>query len=106
MIKGAKMSSKDRKKISYILVEPKTHATMKTLAALQEVSLQGLAAQWLDEVEPVMDEMVQAIIAIKSGKDANKVLQNLMGKGLQMAGDQLTDDNEEDEDVTDNGQSD
>ncbi len=49
--------------------------------------------------------MVKAIEDIKSGKDMNNVLTNLMGEGLRMAGEQLI-DKKEDKDATDNRQSD
>jgi|TARA_R110000765_G_scaffold312326_1_gene405411 uncharacterized membrane protein YfbV (UPF0208 family) len=97
------MSSQDRKKIANIYVNPQTHATLKALAAHQETSLQGTAAEWLEEVQPMMQQMVEAFDAIKSGKNAQNVMQNFMADGLKMAGEKLK--IEEENNVTDNGQS-
>ena len=97
------MTSQDRKKIANIYVSPETHATLKALAAHQEGTLQGTAAHWLEEIQPVMQEMVEAIDAIKSGKNTQNVLQNFMAKSLHTVADKLA---EEEEDVTDNGTGD
>lgn len=98
------MSSQDRKKIANIYINPETHATLKALAAHQETTLQGTAAHWLEEIQPVMQEMVQAFDDIKSGKNTQNVLQNFMAKSLHLAADSLS--TEEEEDATDNRQSD
>lgn len=97
-------SSTDRKKIANIYIDPIAHDTIKRLAAHQGTSMQTVIANWLDETQPAMHEMVKALDAIKSGKDMNQVLQNLLAKGLQIASDNLT--IEEEEDATDNRQSD
>ena len=68
--------------------------------------MQTVIANWLDETQPAMNEMVKALDDIKNGKDMNLVLRNLMAKGLQIAGDNLSTDNEEQQDATDNGKSD
>ena len=93
------MTSQDRKKIANIYLNPETHATLKALAAHQETTLQGTAAHWLEELQPVMQEMVQAFDDIKSGKNTQNVLQNFMAKSLHMAADSLT--TEEETDATD-----
>lgn len=98
------MTSQDRKKIANIYVNPETHATLKALAAHQETSLQGTAAHWLEELQPVMQEMVIAFDEIKSGKNTQNVLNNFMAKSLHMAADSLT--TEEQDNVTDNRQGD
>lgn len=98
------MSSQDRKKIANIYLNAETHATLKALAAHQETSLQGTAAHWLEELQPVMQEMVVAFDDIKSGKNTQNVLNNFMAKSLHMAADSLT--TEDKADATDNGTSD
>ena len=98
------MTSQDRKKIANIYVNPETHATLKALAAHQETTLQGTAAHWLEEIQPMMQQMVQAFDDIKNGKNAQNVLQNLMADGLKRAGENLK--VEDKEDVTDNRPSD
>ena len=98
-------NSTDRKKVANIYLDPLTHETIKKLASHQTTSMQTVIATWLDETQPVMAEMVKAIEDIKSGKDMNNVLTNLMGEGLRMAGEQLI-DKKENEDVADNGTGD
>ena len=100
------MSNAGKKKISNIYVSPLVHETVKSLAALQGVSMQVFIADWLEETQPIIEEMLLALIAIKRGDNANQVFKNLIGKGLKMAGDELIKDNEETDDVTNNGKSD
>ena len=95
------MTSQERKKVANIYLNKETHATLKALAAHQEMSIQAVAAYWLEEIQPNMNEMVIAFDKIKSGKDMNMVLQNLMARGLQMAGDELMTNDEEQTDATD-----
>lgn len=100
------MSNAGKKKISNIYVSPLVHETVKSLAALQGVSMQVFIADWLEETQPIIEEMLLALIAIKRGDNANQVFKNLIGKGLRMAGDELIKDNEETDDATNNGKSD
>lgn len=93
-----------RHKIANIYLNEETHATLKALAAHQESTIQGTAAHWLEEIQPIMQDMVQAFDDIKNSKNAQNVLQNLMASGLQKAADQLK--IEDEEDVTDNGSGD
>lgn len=95
------MTSQERKKIANIYLNEETHATLKALAAHQETTIQGTAAHWLEEIQPIMQEMVQAFDAIKSGQNTQNVLQNFMAKSLHMVADSLT--TEENTDATDNG---
>ena len=91
-----------RQKIANIYLNEETHATLKALAAHQETTIQGTAAHWLEEIQPIMQEMVEAFDAIKSGQNTQNVLQNFIAKSLHMAADSLT--TEEQEDATDNRQ--
>ena len=98
------MTSQDRKKIANIYINPETHQTFKKLAAHQGSTIQASVANFLEENQLAVQEMVQALDDIKNGKDMSMVLQNLLAKGLQMAGDNLT--IKEQQDATDNGKSD
>lgn len=96
-------NSTDRKKVANIYLDAKTHETIKQLASYQSTSMQTVIASWLDDTQPVMQEMVKAFEDIKKGKNTDMVLRNLMSKGLRIASDELiTEDNE---DATDNGQN-
>ena len=100
------MSSQERKKIANLYLNEETHATLKALAAHQDMTIQAVAVYWLEEIQPNMQEMVLAFEKIKAGKNMNVVLQNLMAKGLQMAGNDLMTDDEEQTDATDKRQGD
>jgi hypothetical protein len=76
-------------KISNLYLNKETHATIKALAAHQETTIQVTAAHWLEEIQPVMQEMVEAFDKIKSGQNTQKVLHNFMAKTLHMAADSL-----------------
>lgn len=93
-----------RHKVANIYLNEETHATLKALAAHQETTIQGTAAHWLEEIQPIMQDMVQAFDDIKNGKNAHNVLQNLMASGLQKAADELK--IEDEEDVTDKREGD
>lgn len=83
-------------KISNLYLNKETHATIKALAAHQETTIQVTAAHWLEEIQPVMQEMVEAFDKIKSGENTQKVLHNFIAKTLHMAADSLeTDDSTE-----------
>jgi predicted transcriptional regulator len=100
------MTSQDRKKIANIYINPETHQTFKKLAAHQGSTIQASVANFLEENQRAVQEMVQALDDIKSGKDMGMVLQNLLAKGLQMTGENLMINDEGNENATDNRQSD
>lgn len=79
-------------KISNLYLNKETHVTLKALAAHQESTIQATAAHWLEEIQPVMQEMVEAFDKIKSGENTHKVLHNFMAKTLHMAADSLETD--------------
>lgn len=79
-------------KISNLYLNKETHATLKALAVHQETTIQATAAHWLEEIQPVMQEMVEAFDKIKSGQNTQKVLHNFMAKTLHMAADSLDTD--------------
>ena len=99
------MATQKRNKIQNIYLNDETHQTFKKLAAHQVSTIQAAAANFLEENQPAVQEMVQALDDIKNGKDMSMVLQNLLAKGLQMVGDNLKIE-EEQQDATDNGKSD
>ena len=78
-----------RNKVQNLYLNDKTHSTLKALAAHQESTIQATAAHWLEEIQPIMQEMVQAFDDIKGGENTQKVLQNFIAKSLHMAADSL-----------------
>ena len=89
------MTNDDRKKVSNLYMNPETHATLKALAAHKGMSMQATAAELLEEMQPVMQEMVQALDDIKKGKNTQKVLGNYLAKSLHIAASALEKDNDE-----------
>ena len=90
------MSYQDKKKIANIYLNPETHATLKALSVHQETTIQATAAHWLEEIQPVMQEMVEAFDKIKGGQNTQEVLHSFVAKTLHMAAESLEkDDNAE-----------
>lgn len=101
---GATMANPtQRNKIPGVHLNDETHAAMKKWAQYQGTTMPKLAQAILEEMHPVLEQMIEAYEDILAGKDKNKALNKLLAKGLALAAEQLT---EGDEDVTDNGQSD
>ena len=100
------MATQKRNKIQNIYLNNETHQTFKRLAAHQGSTIQAAAANFLEENQPAVQQMVEALDDIKNGKDMNLVLRNLVASGLQTLGGNLMIDNEEQQDATDNWKSD
>ena len=82
--KGATMTnSTDRKKIANIYIDANTHDTIKRLASHQGNSMQTVIANWLDETQPAMNEMVKALDDIKNGKALDLFQQIRVGGYVQ-----------------------
>lgn len=96
------MSSQKRNKIPAVYLNDGTHQAMKKWAAYQGLTMPQLAQHLLEEMQPVLEEMIKSYEDILSGQNALDVLQNLMASGLTIAGDKLKVDvkNQELTDVT------
>lgn len=79
-------------KISNIYLSKETHATIKALAAHQESTIQATTAIWLEETQPILQDMVNALEDIKKGKDAMQTYSNFLAKSLHKAADSLETD--------------
>lgn len=80
-------------KISNIYINQQTHATLKALAAHQETTMQALAADWLEETQPILKNMADALDDIKNGEEAQRTYNNYIAKGLRMAADSVQEEN-------------
>ena len=78
-----------RNKIQNVYLNEETHATLKALAKHKEMTIQKTAAELLEEMQPVMQEIVNAFDSIKKGENAQKALQAFMAKSLHMTADSL-----------------
>ena len=81
-----------RNKIQNVYLNEETHATLKALAKHKEMTIQKTAAELLEEMQPVMQEIVNAFDSIKKGENAQKALQAFMAKSLHMTADSLEKD--------------
>jgi len=78
-----------RNKVQNIYLNEETHATLKALAKHKEMTIQKTAAELLEEMQPVMQEIVNAFESIKRGKSTQDALQSFMAKSLHMTADRL-----------------
>ena len=95
------MSSQKRNKIPAVYLNDETHQAMKKWAEYQGITMPQLAQNLLQEMEPVLTDMIKAYEDILAGKNSQVVLQNMLAKGLSLASEKLH--IEEIEDDTDDG---
>ncbi|MGY8858445.1 MAG: hypothetical protein ACKVLO_13850 [Pseudomonadales bacterium] len=82
-------NEKRRSKVQNLYLTEKTHATLKALSAHQEITIQTAAANWLEETQPILQDMVNALDDIKNGKNAVKTYNNFFAKSLHKVADSL-----------------
>lgn len=100
------MATQKRNKIQNVYLNNETHQVLKELAALQGSTIQATAANFLEQNQPALRQLVDALYEIQNGAEVHKVLRNLVGSGLQDLGTNLMSDDEEQEDATNNRESD
>ena len=84
-----------RNKVQNVYLNEETHATLKAFAKHKEMTIQKTAAELLEEMQPVMQEIVNAFESIKKGQSTQKVLANFMAKSLHATAHSLEDDKDE-----------
>ena len=62
-----------RNKVQNVYLNEETHATLKALAKHKEMTIQKTAAELLEEMQPVMQEIVNAFESIKKGQSTQKL---------------------------------
>ncbi len=92
-----------RNKIA-VHLNDETHQAMKKWAGYQGTTMPKLAQSLLEEMQPMIVQLIETYEEIMAGNDKDKALNKLLAKGLTLAAEKLTD--EEEEDATDNRQSD
>lgn len=81
-----------------------THQSLKKWAKYQGTTMPKLAQALLEEMQPLIEQLIETYEEIMAGNDKDKALNKLLAKGLTLAAEKLTE--EDKEDVTDNRQSD
>lgn len=73
-----------------------THSAIKKWAKYQGTTMPKLAQSLLEDMNPLLEQLIETYEEIMSGKDKEKALNKLMAKGLTLAAEKLTkDDNVE-----------
>lgn len=92
------MTNDDGKKQNKITVHlnDETHSAIKKWAKYQGTTMPKLAQSLLEDMNPLLEQLIETYEEIISGKDKEKALNKLMAKGLTLAAERLTqDDNAE-----------
>ena len=73
-----------------------THAAIKKWAKYQGTTMPKLAQSLLEDMNPLLEQLIETYEEIMSGKDKEKALNNFMAKGLTLVAQRLQkDDNAE-----------
>jgi hypothetical protein len=92
------MTNDDGKKQNKITVHlnDETHSAIKKWAKYQGTTMPKLAQSLLEDMNPLLEQLIETYEEIMSGKDKEKALNNFMAKGLTLAAERLKkDDNAE-----------
>lgn len=76
-------------RIASVYVDDDTHQAMLEWCEITGLSMSKLTRTVLEDMTPVFKDMIKAHEDIQKGKDAQKVLQNMLASGLQLASDRL-----------------
>lgn len=96
-------SNSKRNKIA-VHLNDETHQAMKKWSEYQGTTMPKLAQALLEDMNPLLEQLIETYEEIMSGSDKDKALSNFLAKSLHMAADSLT--TEEEDNVTDNRKSD
>lgn len=92
-----------RNKIA-VHLNDETHQVMKKWAEYQGTTMPKLAQALLEQMHPVLEQMIITYEEILEGRDENEALNQLLMKGVEHANNQIND--KEQFDVTDKRQGD
>lgn len=81
-----------RNKIPAIYLNDETHQAIKKLAQYQGTTMPKLAQALLEQMQPVLVNMVETYESILGGKDKDKALIDMVAKGLMQASQTLSED--------------
>lgn len=96
--------SNQKNKIASINLNDETHQVMKKWAEYQGTTMPKLATALLEQMQPVLQQMITTYEEILEGRDENEALNQLLMKGVEHANNQIND--KEQFDVTDKRQGD
>lgn len=93
--------SSKRNKIA-VHLNDETHQALKKWSDYQGTTMPKLAQALLEDMEPLLQQLIETYEEIMAGNDKEKALNKLLAKGLTLAAEKLTED---DKDDTDNRQN-
>ena len=86
--------TKKRNKIA-VHLNDETHQAIKKWSEYQGTTMPKLAEALLEQMHPVLIQMIETYEAILEGQNKDEALRNMLAKGLELASEKL---NEVDED--------
>ena len=88
------MTNDDGKKQNKITVHlnDETHSAIKKWAKYQGTTMPKLAQSLLEDMNPLLEQLIETYEEIMSGEDKEKALNNFMAKGLTLAAERLKKD--------------
>jgi hypothetical protein len=66
-----------------------THSAIKKWAKYQGTTMPKLAQSLLEDMNPLLEQLIETYEEIMSGKDKEKALNKLLAKGLTLAAEKL-----------------
>lgn len=91
--------TKKRNKIA-VHLNDETHQAIKKWSEYQGTTMPKLAEALLEQMHPVLIQMIETYEAILEGQNKDEALRNMLAKGLELATERLQEtDKEEDNEV-------
>lgn len=90
-------NSSKRNKIT-VHLNDETHQAIKKWSDYQVTTMPKLSQALLEDMQPLLQQLIETYEEIMSGKDKDKALNKLLAKGLTLAAEKL---NEGNDDATD-----
>lgn len=78
-----------KNKIANINLNDETHQAIKKWAQYQGTTMPKLAQVLLEDMEPILKQMIETYEEIIAGKDREKALNKLMARGFSLAAELL-----------------
>lgn len=81
-----------KNRIPAVHLNDETHQAIKKLAEYQGTTMPKLAQALLEQMQPVLANMIETYEAILEGKDKDNSLTDMVAKGLMQASQALSED--------------
>ena len=79
-----------KNKIASIHLNDETHQAIKKWAEYQGTTMPKLAQAFLEDMQPILVQLIDTYEEIMAGNDREKALNKLLAKGLTLAAEKLT----------------